>query len=160
MREGLRIGGGAPHAVENRREVFSFERVPPRQLVREERQLGDEADVGEGESVANQEAALRKERSTDPAEIVGERLPGSGVNLGGYGPIEQRQQVALRIASEHETRVQEAIHARRLVRAVPEEWEALRAEPGDRPHDAVRLEDADGAVRAERGRNGAERMRF
>src|SRR5262249_55634515 len=136
------------------------EHVSSRPLVREERELGNEADVGEGDLLADQEAALRKERSTDPAEIGGERLPGSRLNLGGDGSVEERQQVRLRVASEHETRIEKAVHARRLVSIPPVERAASLADPGDRPHDAVRLEDADGAVGAERGRNGAERMRF
>src|SRR5262245_24492283 len=160
MREGPGVSRVTPHPVEDRREASSFEHVSPCSLVREERELGDEADVGESDLLADQEVALRKERQADPAEIGGECIPGSRLNLGRNGSIEQRQQVRLRIASEDETRVEEAVHARRLVRILPVEREASLAEPGDRSHDAVRLEDADGAVRAERGRDGAERMRF
>src|SRR6266542_2890432 len=146
MREGLRVCGVAPDAVENRREASSLERVPPCPFVREERQLGDEADVGEGQSLADQEAALRKQGSTAPAEIGREPVPGSRLNLGGYGSVEQRQQVRLRIAAENEARIQEAVHARCLVRVAAVERKAPLAEPGNHPHDTVRLEDADGAV--------------
>src|SRR5688572_7457087 len=146
MCEGPGVRRVAPHAVEDRREASLLERLPPRSLVREERELGDEADVGEGDLLADQEAAFRKQRSADPAEISGERVARSRLNLGGYDSVEQRQQVRLRVAREHETRVEKAVHARRLVRIMPVQGEAPLAESGDRSHDAVRLEDADGAV--------------
>src|SRR5687767_15230724 len=112
MYEGSCVVGVAPHAVENRREAPFFEEIAPRPLVREKSELGDEADVGEGETIADEEAAFRKQRSTDAAEIGREPFGGSRLDLGGDGSVEQRQQVRLRVASEDETRVQEAVHAR------------------------------------------------
>src|SRR5262249_45107389 len=95
MREGPGVCRVTPRAVEDRREVSSLEHVSSRPVVRKERELGNEEEVGEGDLLADKEAALRKERPTDPAEIGGERLPGSRLNLGGDGSVEERQQVRL-----------------------------------------------------------------
>src|SRR4030095_10957769 len=77
MREGPGVPRVAPHPVEDCREASSFEHVSPCSLVREERELGDEADVGESDLLADQEVALRKERQAEPAEIGDECIRGS-----------------------------------------------------------------------------------
>ena len=57
MREGPGVPRVTPHPVEDRREASSFEHVSPCSLVREECELGDEADVGESDPLADQEGA-------------------------------------------------------------------------------------------------------
>src|SRR5437870_5033462 len=146
--------------IENRIEALLFERPDPRLLVEEETDLGDEADVRESDIASHQERAAGRQRPLDSGGVSRESVTSSRVDLGRDPLAHQAQQIDLRVSREHEACIEEAVHPRRLVRAMAIEWKSALTQAGDGPHDAVRFEDADLAVRAERGRHGAERMRL
>src|SRR5580704_9789387 len=85
-------------------------------------------------------------------------MTGTSTSTGRNGGLAQREEVELRVPCEHQARVEKAVDARGLVRIAAIERKALVPEPGDGPHNAVRFEDSDPAVRAERRRHRAEGM--
>src|SRR5580704_1823592 len=87
-------------------------------------------------------------------------MTGTSTSTGRNGGLAQREEVELRVPCEHQARVEKAVDARGLVRIAAIERKALVPEPGDGPHNAVRFEDSDAAVRAERRRHRAEGMGF
>ena len=91
MREGGRVRGIDDRSVEDRREAVLLEHPPPRPLVREEAELGREADVRERHPVADEIRPPRMERPADPAEVRVERVARSRLDLGGDRAAEQRQ---------------------------------------------------------------------
>src|SRR5215467_4224249 len=145
--------------MQNRSKPLLLESSGSPLLVEEEAHLSDEADVREGDVLPHEEATLGQQRLVDSGGVRHESVARSRVALGGDAPAHQGQQVDLRIPREHETRIEEAVHPRCLVGSLAVEGEAARTQAGDRPHDAVRLEDPHPAVGAERGRHGPERMR-
>src|SRR5207244_2343716 len=159
MAHGPRELGGDLRS-ENRIEALLFERPRPRLLVEEETHLGDEADVREGDIAPHQELAVGRQRLLDSGGVGRESVSSSRMDLGRDSLAHQGQQIDLRVSREHEACIEEAVHPRRLVRTAAIEWESALTQAGDRPHDAVRFEDADLAVRAERRRHGAEGMRL
>ena len=128
-------------------------------LVVEQRQLRHEADVGQAQRAAGNEAGSAGERPLDAAQVVREGLLRGGVQAGGHRLRSQGQHVELGVAREQQAGVQEAVDARRGVGVAAVERHAAVAEPGDRAQDAVGFEDADLPTRVEGGRHGAERVR-
>ena len=72
----------------------------------------------------------------------------------------ETQQIDLGIAHKDKTRVEKAVHPGSFIWSSTVQWVAILAEARHGAHDAVRFEDADLAVRAEGGGDGAERMRL
>ena len=145
--------------VVERREPGLRERLAVHALGGEERELRGEHDVREGERVADEEARGRRERLIDPAEVrvagaaralVRRRLDASASRASAGRPARRARRRGSRRGTRRCARRRRG--RRRRTRRAP-------AEPRDRARDRVRFEDADDAVRAERGGHGAERMR-
>src|SRR5947209_7737968 len=151
---------GVDLRMQYRIETLLFEWRDSRLLVEEETHFGDEADVRERDVASHQELTVGRQRPVDSGGVDRESVTSSRVDLGRDSPAHQGQQIDLRVSCEHETHIEEAVHPRSLVRAVAIEWKPALTQAGDGPHDAVRFEDADLAVRAESGRHGAEWMRL
>src|SRR5271156_2541562 len=145
--------------MQNRLEADFFKCSDSSSLVEEQTQLGNETDVREGDVIAHQELAAGRQGLIDPAGIDGERVTRSCMNLGRNGCADQRQQVNLRIAREHQTRIKETVHARRLIDIASVQRKSALTKAGDGAHDAVGFENSRLAIRAESGWDCAEWMR-
>jgi hypothetical protein len=117
-------------------------------LVVKQTELGEKADVGERHILANQETPLRAKRLLDAGEIGFEALPGPRMQFGRDGAA-QREKIVLSIAREDEARIEKSNDARSLIGVSAVKGKAILPQPSNSAHDAVRLEDANGAVRAE-----------
>src|SRR5262249_57016787 len=104
--------------LENRLEALPFEFPESRLLVEEETHLGDEADVREGDTASHQKLAPGTQRLVDSGGIDCESVACSRVDLGRDSLAQQSQQIDLRVSREHQAGIEEAVHPRRLVRAV------------------------------------------
>src|ERR1700730_6790051 len=82
------------------------------------------------------------------------------MNLRREGLAAQREQVNLRISSEHKTCVQKAVDPRSFISITAVQRKSRITQSGDRTHDTVRFEDADPAVGAESRGHRPKRMRF
>src|SRR5579862_1875787 len=98
---------GVDVRMQNRIEALPFERADTRLLVEEETQLGDEADVRESDVASHQELPTGSQRLVDSGDVDRERVTSPCVRLGRGAPAHQGEQIDLRIAREHEARVEE-----------------------------------------------------
>ena len=151
--------GGLDAVVEGRFEPLFSQQAGLRLFVGEQGDLGHETDVGQGHAVAHQIGAIRRQSALDTGYVSLERLLGAHVDVRGQRAAHQGQQIDLGIAGEDQAGVEEAVDARRGIGVAAVHRIGRLAEPPDRAHDAVRFENARLAVRAERRRNRAERMR-
>src|ERR1700722_3376869 len=121
-------------------------------LVRKETEFGDEADVSQRYIVADEEHPIRLQSLLNARGVGRQRLLRAGMGHGRDLGLAQGKGGEWRGVGEDKDRVEKTVDARCLVRISPVEREPLVPDPGDGAHDAVRLEDADPAVGAERGR--------
>jgi len=149
---------GEPSIAQNGLEPALFQSLVAGSLIGKETELGDKADIGQCHIVTDEEHSIRLQGLLDAAGVGRERLFRAGVSVGRNGGLAQGKEVDLRVAREDQARVEKAVDARCLVEIAAIECKPLVPEPGDGAHDAVRLEDSDPAVGAERRRHRAEGM--
>jgi len=145
---------------EHRREARGRQHLHRAPFMRQLADVTGEADIGQRQFWADDARRLRRQRPLDAAEMAGRRAPRVFVGVHVQLPSAEAQQIALHVVREGQAFVQEAVNARSLERPRPEERAPPHTEPRHQPHDAVGLEHADRAIRAEGGGHGAEGIRL
>ena len=104
--------------MQNRLQTFAFYFTDTGFLIEKQAQLGNEADVRKRYLAIHKELVIGRQRLVYAAGKDRESITHPRVNLRRKGPVDQGQQVDLRVACKHQAHIKETVDPRRFIRSV------------------------------------------